>query len=137
MCVCNETQIVTTFEVFCVCCLMTHTYIQRTHRIESFLRVFVWMIIGIILYFSYGYKHSKLNDEFKGLLTPNNNANSNNNNNNNNNQLHSNNNQNFAHIDSDIAGHHISDQHPCFVHFSKKKKFFYVFKTAAAHSHIL
>ncbi len=42
--------------------LLVNLYLMSQLGITNWLRFLIWLIIGLVLYFSYGYKHSKLNN---------------------------------------------------------------------------
>ena len=48
--------------------IFVNSYMIASLKWESFLRVFVWFIIGTILYITYGSKHSKLNYDFEAII---------------------------------------------------------------------
>jgi hypothetical protein len=41
--------------------LLINLYLMSELGITNWLRFLIWLAIGLVLYFSYGYKHSKLN----------------------------------------------------------------------------
>jgi len=41
--------------------LLTNLYLMSELGITNWLRFLIWLVIGLMLYFTYGYKHSKLN----------------------------------------------------------------------------
>jgi APA family basic amino acid/polyamine antiporter len=45
--------------------LLINLYLMSQLGITNWLRFLIWLVIGLVLYFSYGYKHSKLNIENK------------------------------------------------------------------------
>ena len=40
--------------------LLTNLYLMTGLGITNWLRLLIWMVVGLVLYFSYGYKHSKV-----------------------------------------------------------------------------
>ena len=48
--------------------IFVNSYMIASLKWESFLRVFVWFIIGTFLYVTYGSKHSKLNYDFEAIM---------------------------------------------------------------------
>jgi len=43
--------------------LLVNLYLMSQLGITNWLRFLIWLVIGLVLYFSYGYKHSKLNTQ--------------------------------------------------------------------------
>jgi amino acid transporter len=41
--------------------LLTNLYLMTELGITNWMRFLIWLVVGLLLYFTYGYKHSKLN----------------------------------------------------------------------------
>jgi basic amino acid/polyamine antiporter, APA family len=43
--------------------LLTNLYLMTELGITNWMRFLIWLAVGLLLYFTYGYKHSRLNKE--------------------------------------------------------------------------
>ncbi len=53
--------IIKQYSIIPVLGLLTNLYLMTELGITNWLRFIIWLVIGLLLYFVYGYKHSKLN----------------------------------------------------------------------------
>ncbi|HEY5138353.1 MAG TPA: amino acid permease C-terminal domain-containing protein, partial [Methylococcales bacterium] len=44
--------------------LLTNLYLMSELGITNWMRFLIWLVIGLVLYFAYGMRHSKLKDHF-------------------------------------------------------------------------
>ena len=57
--------IIKQYSIIPVLGLLTNLYLMTELGITNWLRFIIWLVIGLSLYFVYGFKHSKLNGELK------------------------------------------------------------------------
>ncbi|NTU94568.1 MAG: hypothetical protein HGA52_00840 [Bacteroidales bacterium] len=61
-CPCRYYAIRKEFSLIPVLGLLTNIYLISELGLGNWIRFTVWMVIGLVLYFLYGRKHSKLNE---------------------------------------------------------------------------